>query len=153
MPFLSIITSLAIAALSLFTLQNATRSVPKLQKYESKAEKAAKWSSAADKRLKDTRRTVTAGIVMTSLSLLSSLYLLVYGSGKILSVQFVWALAMAVCELRTAEYIRSFWDGERKVPLLEDYNAAIGDMAVVKDMSVALGSCWGVMVLLRVFGY
>ena len=57
----------AIACLSAYGLSHSARSIPKLKKYEDKAERAAKWSNTADKRLWDTRYTVGAGCVLVSL--------------------------------------------------------------------------------------
>jgi hypothetical protein len=56
----------AIACLSAYGLSHSARSIPKLKKYEDKAERAAKWSNTADKRLWDTRYTVGAGCVLVS---------------------------------------------------------------------------------------
>lgn len=64
MSYLSTLLALALAALSLFALYHPAQSIPKLQRYESKAEKAAKWSNIAEKKLQDTRYTVGAALVM-----------------------------------------------------------------------------------------
>lgn len=50
-----------IALISGYGLFRSGSSIPKLQKYEEKAKKAAEWSAAAEKRLWDTRYTVGAG--------------------------------------------------------------------------------------------
>jgi hypothetical protein len=49
-----------------YSLSVSASSIPKLQKYEDKAKKAAEWSSTADKQLWDTRYTVGAGFVAVS---------------------------------------------------------------------------------------
>ena len=64
MALLSTLLALALAALSMYALYRPAQSIPKLQRYESKAEKAAKWSNIAEKKLQDTRYTVGAGLVM-----------------------------------------------------------------------------------------
>lgn len=64
MAYLSTFLALALAALSLFSLYHPAQSIPKLQRYESKAEKAAKWSNIAEKKLQDTRYTVGAALVI-----------------------------------------------------------------------------------------
>lgn len=61
---LPVTISLGIAILSSYTLYYSAQSIPKLRKYESKAEKAAKWSNIAEDRLWQTRYTVAAGFVM-----------------------------------------------------------------------------------------
>ena len=66
---MSLISALpiGIAALSAYCLARSAQSIPKLQRYEDSAKKAARWSNAADKRLWDTRYTVGAGFIVVSL--------------------------------------------------------------------------------------
>jgi len=73
MAFLSTTLSLGIACISAYALLHSSQSIPKLRKYETKAEKAAKWSNIAEKRLWDTRYTVGAGFSMVCLFRLVSL--------------------------------------------------------------------------------
>ena len=61
------ILALALAIVSGYALSNSYQSIPKLRKYEERAEKAAEWSHSAEKRLWDTRYTVAAGFVVVSL--------------------------------------------------------------------------------------
>lgn len=68
MGFLTVILSLAIANVSGYCLYHSAQSIPKLQQYERKAEKAAEWSDVAAKRLWDTRYTVGAGFIMVCLT-------------------------------------------------------------------------------------
>lgn len=62
--------SRAVAALttltSAYALCYSGMSIPKLQKYEEKAQKAANWSNIAEKRLWDTRYTVGTGFITVS---------------------------------------------------------------------------------------
>jgi len=67
-------------------------------------------------------------------------------------LEFLWVCTLAVAELRTSDYLRSFWAKERKVPLLDDYNDAISDMVIVMDSCATLGGCWAVLALLKLFG-
>jgi len=64
MSLLHVAISLGIAIFSSSTLYHSAQSIPKLRKYESKAEKAAKWSKIAEDRLWQTRYTVAAGFGM-----------------------------------------------------------------------------------------
>lgn len=66
MALITTIFSVVIAIISVNSLYHSSDSIPKLQKYEGKAEKAAEWSRTADKRLWDTRYTVGAGFVSVS---------------------------------------------------------------------------------------
>lgn len=63
---ISALINFAIAFTSAYCLYHSAQSIPKLRKYESKAEKAAKWSNTAEKRLWDTRYTVGAGFTMVN---------------------------------------------------------------------------------------
>jgi hypothetical protein len=57
------LTIFLIGVVSAYALLQSARSIPRLQRYEKKAEKAAEWSKAAEKRLWDTRYTVGAGFI------------------------------------------------------------------------------------------
>jgi len=52
---------LVLGAVSAGALYRSSQSIPKLQKYESDAKRAAEWSSTAEERLWATRYTVGAG--------------------------------------------------------------------------------------------
>lgn len=56
-----------IALISGYALYHSQSSIPKLRKYEERAERAAEWSNAAEKRLWDTRYTVGTGFVAVSI--------------------------------------------------------------------------------------
>lgn len=56
----------AVALVSAYATAVSIQSIPKLRKYEGKAQKAAEWSRAAEKQLWDTRYTVGAGLVLVS---------------------------------------------------------------------------------------
>ncbi len=64
-----------------------------------------------------------------------------------------WPLGLACAELYAARYMRSFWADKAKVPLMDEYNEAITNTATVIDLLNVLAAGWGVMGLLRVFGY
>lgn len=56
----------AVVLVSAYATAVSIQSIPKLRKYEGKAQKAAEWSRAAEKQLWDTRYTVGAGLVFVS---------------------------------------------------------------------------------------
>ena len=60
-------TAGALALISAYAAWVSIQSIPKLRKYEEKAQKAAEWSRTAEKRLWDTRYTVGAGLRTVSL--------------------------------------------------------------------------------------
>lgn len=63
MVLISNILTLLVTAASGYAVYFSAQSIPKLQKYEQTAEKAAEWSSTAKKQLWDTRYTVGAGFI------------------------------------------------------------------------------------------
>ncbi|KAK3322796.1 hypothetical protein B0H66DRAFT_214895 [Apodospora peruviana] len=158
MGFLTFILSLAIANVSGYCLYHSAQSIPKLQQYERKAEKAAEWSDVAAKRLWDTRYTVGAGFVMTAISLLSSLSNIFYGAsstagffGTLRGV--AWAALLGGGELAASGYMKSFWADKRKIPLMDDYNDAVSDTVKVMGLSDALAVGWGLLAVLRLLRY
>lgn len=66
MAGITTILEFIIAVISAYSLYHSASSIPKLQKYETKAEKAAEWSQTAEKQLWDTRYTVGAGCIAVS---------------------------------------------------------------------------------------
>lgn len=68
MGALTTLLALAITNVSGYCLYHSAQSIPRLQCYEKKAEKAAEWSNVAEKRLWGTRYTVGAGFIMVSAS-------------------------------------------------------------------------------------
>ncbi|KAK1828765.1 hypothetical protein QBC39DRAFT_358270 [Podospora conica] len=153
MAFITTLLALALAALSIYALIHPAQSIPKLQRYESKAEKAAKWSNVADNKLRRTRFTVGAALVMTLVSALSSLQYLLYGAPGFSVYAVAWAGAMCVAEVRVSEYVRQFWAKEAKVPMMDDYNDAISAMMATTQLSQGLAAGWGAMAVLKLFGY
>ncbi|KAK3368714.1 hypothetical protein B0H63DRAFT_489011 [Podospora didyma] len=146
---LTVILSLVIAGVSGYCLFESAQSIPKLKTYEQRAEKAAEWSKAADERLWETRRTVAAGFIITSISLAASLYYMVF---KTSGTAFIWAAVLAGAEVLSSAYIKSFWADKRKVPLLDDYNEAISHTQNVMGLADVLAVGWGVLAVLKVFG-
>ncbi|KAK0639856.1 hypothetical protein B0T16DRAFT_463494 [Cercophora newfieldiana] len=153
MAFPSTVLSLVIACTSAYSLYHSSLSIPKLRKYEAKAEKAAKWSNTAEKRLWDTRYTVGAGFAMTLTSLLSALYLALFSGPSRGFFGILRLAALCLGEFATSGYLRSFWAKERKVPLMDEYNEAISHSLEVMALSDALAYLWGVETLLSIVGY
>ena len=60
------------AAISGYALYHASISIPNLQKYESKSEKAAKYSKTAAEQLQRTRSTQAVGAAAVSIVILLS---------------------------------------------------------------------------------
>ncbi|KAK0622662.1 hypothetical protein B0T14DRAFT_405133, partial [Immersiella caudata] len=142
MAFLSKILCLGIACTSAYSLYHSSQSIPKLRKYEEKAEKAAKWSNTAERRLWDTRYTVGAGVASALASLLYAFNLLfISGPSRTFSGIF-WAAALCLGDFAASGYLRSFWAKERKVPLMDEYNDAISHSMTVMSLSDVLAYLW-----------
>lgn len=60
------VVALILILVSGYALIQSLTSIANIKKYESKAEKAADWSSSAKKRLWDTRYTIGTGFVSVS---------------------------------------------------------------------------------------
>ncbi|KAK3934169.1 hypothetical protein QBC46DRAFT_300286 [Diplogelasinospora grovesii] len=152
MGLLSFMLGLVIANVSGYCLYHSAQSIPKLRTYEAKAEQAAGWSNVAEKRLRDTRYTVGAGFLATSVSLVCSIYYVLFATtGSFKGI--LWAAILSAGEWFTSRYMKSFWGDKNKIPLMDDYNDAISDTVKVHDLSDALAVGWGAMAVLRLFGY
>lgn len=147
------LASALVAAVSAYALYHSAQSMPKLRKYEEKAEKAAEWSSMAERRLKDTRYMVATGFVTTLVSLATALYiLLLASSGGFSLLSAAWAGALAFGEFSTARYMHSFWADKKMIPMMEDYNEAIKDTINVIGLSKLLAVGWAAIAVLRLLG-
>ncbi|KAH8898300.1 hypothetical protein GQ53DRAFT_802669 [Thozetella sp. PMI_491] len=152
MTLIANLLSVALATVSGYALVHSAHSIPKLRKYEEKAEKAAEWSNVAEKRLWDTRYTVAAGFVMTIISLITAIYFLLFVPAGFGIRRIVWAVAVAAGEHFSSQYMHSFWNDKGKIPLMDDYNAAIEDTVNVIGLSDLLAFGWGLMGALKLFG-
>ncbi|KAM7212025.1 hypothetical protein V8F06_012585 [Rhypophila decipiens] len=155
MGALTTLLALAIANVSGYCLYHSAQSIPKLQRYEQKAEKAAEWSNVAEKRLWDTRYTVGAGFLMTTISLLTAFSHIIFTWRSFGTV--AWTAALAAGELGVSGYMKGFWSNKSKIPLpsMGDYNEAISDTERVMGLSDVLGVGWAVfagLMLLRWLG-
>lgn len=162
-------------------LHRSWKSIPKLQKYEEKAEKAANWSNAAERRLWDTRYTVVAGFVTVRVADFSVCHLPSYAElGVVLcsltesgctqsavsvltAIAFLFILDNGLFELAlsfslaavnfcVARYMQSFWADKAKIPLMKDYNAAISDTVTVMNLMDVLAGGWVIFGVAKVFG-
>ena len=86
-------------------------------------------------------------------SLLSSMQYLLYGARGFSVYAVLWAAVMCVAEVRVSAYVKAFWAGERKVPLMDDYNDAISEMMATTGLSNVLAVGWGAMAVMKLFGY
>ncbi|KAK3369479.1 hypothetical protein B0T24DRAFT_361303 [Lasiosphaeria ovina] len=155
MGFFTIVLSLALAGVSGYCLSQSAQSIPKLHRYEARAEKAAEWSTAAANRLLSTRRTVAVGFAVTAISLLSSLYYILFGGagGFFFAVRAtLWPAFLAGAELLASAYMKSFWADKKTVPLMDDYNDAISHSANVINLCDALAVGWGGLAVLKLLG-
>ena len=161
---------LVVGVVSAGTLYRSAQSIPKLQKYEEDAKRAAEWSTTAENRLWGTRYTVGAGFVavstpppatrrpepvLTVQALLSALtaviYLLFVGRGAAF-YRVGWPLFLAGGHYWTARYMTGFWDGKAKVPLMNQYNSAIDDSKQVIKLLDPVAVGWVAIAVLKLVG-
>ncbi|KUJ09772.1 uncharacterized protein LY89DRAFT_628037 [Mollisia scopiformis] len=124
-----------------YNLYLASISIRNLQKYESTAQKAAKWSNIAEDQLWKTRYTQASGTVAVLFSFLSSAYLILSSKGtlKSLAVASVNVAALAAAW----QHVGNFWKRKAKIPLPKtgEYNEAIGKTQEVHlNMTYLMGS-------------
>ncbi|KAI6383301.1 hypothetical protein MCOR25_000221 [Pyricularia grisea] len=142
---LAIITG-AVSAAALFV---SGSSIPRLRKYEDKAEKAAEWSNIAEERLWNTRYTVGAGIVAALISLLSALNLIFLAKSGWSVSQPIWAAILAFGTRYAAVYVHDFWAKKHKIPMMDSYNEAISEQKNVSGMLDMIAAGWLTIALLR----
>ncbi|KAH8911102.1 hypothetical protein BR93DRAFT_964919 [Coniochaeta sp. PMI_546] len=141
--------SAAVALVSAYATAVSVKSIPKLRKYEAKAQKAAEWSRTAEKRLWDTRYTVGAGLIFAIVSLLSSLCYVAFVTRQSGLVLLGWPTLLASGAFYVTGYMRSFWDSKAKIPLLDEYNEAISDTQTVIDLLNWIGAGWTAIAVVK----
>ncbi|KAK2009031.1 hypothetical protein LZ32DRAFT_435930 [Colletotrichum eremochloae] len=155
MAFPTNVLGLLIALVSGFALVYSVDSISRLRKYEDleqKADKAAKWSSTADKKLRDLRYTLATGFVGCLLSAVSGLafaFLVARGPGP---VAVAWPALLAAGLAYGQQYIRSFWASKIKVPRLTHFNEAISDSMMVQSVMRPLAAAWGLVAVCKLYG-
>ncbi|KAG7122143.1 hypothetical protein HYQ44_003041 [Verticillium longisporum] len=149
---ISNILTLLVTAASGYAVYFSAQSIPKLQKYEQTAEKAAEWSSTAKKQLWDTRYTVGAGFIFSLFSLYNGLSFVLFTSSKLVFRNSAWALVLAAGSYGISLYMRSYWNNKAKIPMLEEYNRAIEDSTQVAKALDVLVLGWLVVAPLKLFG-
>ncbi|KAM9884810.1 hypothetical protein VDGL01_00995 [Verticillium dahliae] len=162
MVLISNILTLLVTAASGYAVYFSAQSIPKLQKYEQTAEKAAEWSSTAKKQLWDTRYTVGAGFIFRAewltrpkqslFSLYNGLSFVLFTSSKLVFRNTAWALVPAAGSYGISLYMRSYWNNKAKIPMLEEYNRAIEDSTQVSKALDVLVLGWLVVAPLKLFG-
>ncbi|ROW00421.1 hypothetical protein VPNG_07933 [Cytospora leucostoma] len=158
MSSLTSLLSIVISLVSGYATFQSFASIVNIKKYEEKAQRAAEWSNTAEKRLWDTRYTIGTGFVSCLLSLFSAVaYTLFVPSGSsIIKAPFrsVWPAVLAVAlRFGASRYMHKFWASKAKVPLVDQYNAAISQSMEVIGLLDLLSIGWGVIAALKVFAF
>lgn len=152
MGLLSGALSIVIACLSGFSVYHSAQSIPKLQRYESKAQEAAKWSNTAERDLQKTRYTVGTGLVFGLLSLVGGLYRAIFAASHSGFLSVLSAVSISVAGFGAAAYMQDYWGGKRKIPFVGGFNDAITDTGNVMQHLNMLAAGWGVMAVLQLCG-
>jgi len=71
--------------------------------------------------------------------------------GSLLKV--AWPLLLGAGEYLVSRYMRSFWEQKAKIPLLDEYNAAVSDTISVIGYLDVLAFGWGVVAVLKLVGF
>jgi len=137
------------AGMSVYTLYNASIAIPKLQQYEERSEKAAKYSTTAADQLAKTRSTQTAGAVAGVLSAGTSIALLfgVISPGS--TSLLLTALTGLGCGAASV-HMGQFWDQKAKIPLMTDFNDAINSSKAIRGQLALLGLLWGISLFFEI---
>ncbi len=64
-----------------------------------------------------------------------------------------WPALLAAGEYFVARYMRSFWEAKAKIPLLDEYNAAVSDTISVIGYLDVLAFGWAVVAVLKLAGF
>ncbi len=91
--------------------------------------------------------------MQTILSILTSAIFVVFVSAGASFFNVVWPLALSAGEYAVCRYMRSFWDKKAKIPLLDEYNAAISDTVSVIGLLDVLALGWVVVAVLKLIGF
>jgi len=68
-------------------------------------------------------------------------------------VKVVWPLGLSFGEYWVCRYMRGFWGKKAKIPMLDEYNAAISDTVSVMGYLNVLAFGWGVIAGLKLVGF
>ncbi|KAI3395851.1 hypothetical protein diail_788 [Diaporthe ilicicola] len=148
------LVALIITLISAYALYQSVTSIANIQKYEEKAKKAAEWSNTAKDRLWSTRYTIGTGFVSCLVSLITAVtYLLLTPSGFGIfaaPLQTIWPAVLAVAlRFGASRYMHDFWATKAKVPLVDQYNAAISQSMDVIGFLDVLSVGWAVVAVLK----
>ncbi len=67
--------------------------------------------------------------------------------------KMAWPALLAAGEYSVCRYMRSVWDRKAKIPLLDDYNAAVSDTVSVIGLLDVLAVGWAVVAVLKLLGF
>ncbi|KAK7701325.1 hypothetical protein SLS64_010368 [Diaporthe eres] len=148
------LVALIITLISAYALYQSVTSINNISKYEAKAKKAAEWSNTARDRLWGTRYTIGTGFVSCLVSLITAMaYLLLVPSGAgILAapLRTIWPAVLAVAlRFGASRYMHDFWATKAKVPLIDQYNAAISQSMDVIGFLDLLSVGWAAVAVLK----
>ncbi|KAL1847539.1 hypothetical protein Daus18300_013908 [Diaporthe australafricana] len=148
------LVALAITLVSAYAMYQSITSIANVKKYEAKAERAAEWSNTARDRLWGTRYTIGTGLVSCLVSLITAVaYLLLIPSGSGIfaaPLQTIWPAFLAVAlRFGASRYMHDFWATKAKVPLVDQYNAAISQSMDVIGFLDVLSVGWAVVAALK----
>ncbi|KAG6355789.1 hypothetical protein INS49_003755 [Diaporthe citri] len=148
------LVALIITLISVYALRQSVTSIGNISKYEEKAKKAAEWSNTARDRLWGTRYTIGTGFVSCLVSLITAVaYVLLVPSGSGIfaaPLRTIWPAVLAVAlRFGASRYMHNFWATKAKVPLVDQYNAAISQSMDVIGFLDLLSVGWAAVAVLK----
>ncbi|KAJ0118615.1 hypothetical protein N8I77_001593 [Diaporthe amygdali] len=148
------LVALIITLISIYATSQSITSIANIKKYEAKAEKAAEWSNTARDRLWGTRYTIGTGFISCLVSLITAVaYLLFVPSGPGLLAAPLQSIVPAVLAVAlrfgASRYMHDFWATKAKVPLVDQYNAAISQSMDVIGLLDVLSVGWAMVAALK----
>lgn len=66
--------------------------------------------------------------------------------------RIVWPIILAASLRFSKQYMHSFWADKAKVPMMDEYNAAISENHDVIALLDVLSAGWGMMAVLKLIG-
>ncbi|KAM0802715.1 hypothetical protein BDR22DRAFT_91862 [Usnea florida] len=149
-----------ISLLSLFAGRKSHLAITNLSGGKNRAERAAEYSDKAAGQLHGTRRTQASCAVAILLSLISSLALLFFhtffttssSSSSSSSSSWFWTTVLPYLNIAACAaahlHNRSFWGAKAKVPFADGFNEGIENSKLIRQLLVAIGTGWGIVIVI-----
>ncbi|KAJ4304804.1 hypothetical protein N0V90_000332 [Kalmusia sp. IMI 367209] len=146
-----LIPLLVVTGLSSYGLYLCYQNIMRLQIYEEQAQKAAKWSNTAAKRLNKTRATQTSGTIALGISAFTAVLLIL--TKLSVTPHVVLSGIGGVASVLAQIHMKSFWNEKEQVqvPLMGKFNQAVRGSEEVVQLLGGIAAAWVAAGLLAFF--